>query len=265
MGIETTGRDKLSQREPNSFREFWPVYVGEHLSPLTRFIHTTGTTLALILLVAVFLSKAWIGLLFVPIVGYGFAWFSHFIIEKNRPATFRHPIWSLMGDFVMLYKTFNNTMEIEVAEVKKLKGLASFLVLIFSTSFLISAHAAIDVEIDETAVKKTSKDRYEDFYERKKNLEALAVEKNRGVAAQKQERSEEVVKAEKSRQEQVELRKKVVDTMTPLEASHLKEEKEKKKEHLEKEREFSKRMDTLRKFRKSHYQIPEKEEYELDQ
>lgn len=265
MGIETTGRDKLNQQDPKSFSEFWVFYVGEHLHPLTRFVHTTGTTLALILLVAVFLSKAWIGLLFVPIVGYGFAWFSHFLIEKNRPATFRHPIWSLLSDFVMLYKTFNNTMEAEVIKVKKLKGLASFLVLIFCASFFVNGSAGAETEIDETAFKKTAKGRYEDFYDRKKRLEELAVEKNRGVKAQQQERNEEAMKAERSRQEQVELRKKVVDTMTPLEAAHLQEEKEKKKEQLEKEREFSKRMDLLRKFRKSHYQIPENEEYELDQ
>jgi len=86
----------------NSFSDFWPYYLGEHSKPATRFLHGIGTLMALgfaILLVAI--GKWWL-LPLALIPGYAFAWPAHFFIEKNRPATFTHPLWSFMGDWKML-------------------------------------------------------------------------------------------------------------------------------------------------------------------
>lgn len=83
-----------------SFGEFYPYYLGEHAHPVNRRLHFVGTTLVWVLLVAAPLVD--LRLLFaLPFAGYGFAWVGHFVVEKNRPATFRHPLWSLMGDFKM--------------------------------------------------------------------------------------------------------------------------------------------------------------------
>lgn len=83
-----------------SFREFYPYYLGEHSDRMCRRMHFAGTSLVLVCLVlAVALSPWW--LLAVPLVGYGFAWIGHFAFEKNRPATFKHPVYSLAGDWVM--------------------------------------------------------------------------------------------------------------------------------------------------------------------
>ncbi|MBX3727195.1 MAG: DUF962 domain-containing protein [Xanthomonadales bacterium] len=86
----------------NSFREFYPYYLSEHRNPTCRRLHVVGSGLIVLLVVAVvaaLLSPWW--LLAVPVLGYGFAWVGHFVFEKNRPATFTHPLWSLMGDWVM--------------------------------------------------------------------------------------------------------------------------------------------------------------------
>jgi hypothetical protein len=84
-----------------SFREFYPYYLGEHANRTCRRLHVVGSTLVLACLaMAIATLNAW-WLLGMPLAGYGFAWVGHFFFERNRPATFTHPLWSLMGDWVM--------------------------------------------------------------------------------------------------------------------------------------------------------------------
>ncbi len=87
----------------NSFAEFWPIYLRAHAQPGTRALHYIGTSVAIVLLLAFIATGDWRCLVGTPIAGYGFAWVTHFVIERNRPATFGHPLWSLLGDFYMLY------------------------------------------------------------------------------------------------------------------------------------------------------------------
>ena len=92
----------MSDERYKSFSEFWPFYVGEHSHPGTRVLHFIGTTIGVGLVIYfIATGRWWLFLLgFVP--GYGFAWLAHFLIEKNRPATFKYPLWSLMGDYKMI-------------------------------------------------------------------------------------------------------------------------------------------------------------------
>ena len=87
-----------------SFSDFYPFYLSEHSKPTTRRLHFAGSSLSLACLVLLVLSGDpwWFvgGLL----VGYGFAWFAHFAVEKNRPATFRQPVYSFMGDWKMFWQ-----------------------------------------------------------------------------------------------------------------------------------------------------------------
>ncbi|MDV3258375.1 MAG: DUF962 domain-containing protein [Sphingomonas sp.] len=88
-------------RELQTFEDFWPYYLREHSRPRTRALHYLGTTLVVAIALYAALSGKWTWLLFLPIAGYGFAWLAHFAVEKNRPATFTYPLWSLAADFRM--------------------------------------------------------------------------------------------------------------------------------------------------------------------
>lgn len=85
----------------SSFREFYPFYLGEHRDRTCRRLHFVGTSAALgCVVAAVVRDNAW-WLLGALACGYAFAWVGHFFFEKNRPATFKHPFYSFLGDWVM--------------------------------------------------------------------------------------------------------------------------------------------------------------------
>jgi hypothetical protein len=91
-------------RQYRSFAEFYSYYLSEHANRTCRQLHFIGSTLVLACgAIACFAGNAW-WLLGMPVCGYGFAWIGHFMFEKNRPATFRYPLYSLMGDWVMYWQ-----------------------------------------------------------------------------------------------------------------------------------------------------------------
>ena len=85
----------------NSFAEFYPYYLSEHSNSTCRRMHFIGTTLVIFILALSIGKGAWLMLWTLPLAGYSFAWVGHFFFEKNRPATFQHPLYSLLSDFVM--------------------------------------------------------------------------------------------------------------------------------------------------------------------
>lgn len=84
-----------------SFREFYPYYLSEHQNVTCRRLHFIGSTLVLTLLILSLVTGQLMLLWLLPVAGYGFAWLGHFKFEHNKPATFRYPLYSLMGDWVM--------------------------------------------------------------------------------------------------------------------------------------------------------------------
>jgi hypothetical protein len=85
----------------SSFREFYPYYLGEHSQPACRRLHLAGTVLTLATIIAALVTRRWTLLLVAPVAGYGLAWIGHYAFERNRPATFRYPLYSLLGDLAM--------------------------------------------------------------------------------------------------------------------------------------------------------------------
>jgi hypothetical protein len=91
----------MADVEYHSFEEFYPFYLSEHSRSGTRRLHFTGTLLVLLTLAYAVATQRWRFLALVPLCGYGLAWVGHFAVERNRPATFQHPLYSLAGDFRM--------------------------------------------------------------------------------------------------------------------------------------------------------------------
>jgi Predicted membrane protein len=101
----------------NTYTEFWDFYVREHSKPLTRGLHFIGTTLGLALLIYFVAMGRWYFFPVFLVVGYAFAWFAHFAVEKNRPATFKYPLWSFISDFKMIGYILTGRMRSEVERI----------------------------------------------------------------------------------------------------------------------------------------------------
>jgi hypothetical protein len=94
----------MMDRRFDSFARFYPFYLGEHAARGTRRLHFAGSALALGCLGGLALTGDPLWLAAGLACGYGFAWAAHLLVEKNRPATFRHPLYSFMGDWVMFWQ-----------------------------------------------------------------------------------------------------------------------------------------------------------------
>jgi len=108
----------ISNRPFKSFAEFYPYYLSEHWQPACRVMHYVGTAFTFVFLIlGIFVSLLfW---LCIPLVGYGFAWISHAFIEKNRPATFTYPLWSLVGDYKMFFSALTGKLPAQLGEAEK--------------------------------------------------------------------------------------------------------------------------------------------------
>jgi len=99
---QTDSASPAAEKEFTSFAEFYPFYLSEHANDTSRRLHYIGSLLVLAILLWALLTQQWLLLIALPLAGYGFAWVGHFFFEKNRPATFKYPLYSFMGDWVML-------------------------------------------------------------------------------------------------------------------------------------------------------------------
>jgi hypothetical protein len=88
-------------KQYKSFAEFYPFYLSQHSNTVCRLLHVAGSLMVLSALVFSIVTQNWWALFAMPVLGYGLAWIGHFFFEKNRPATFTYPLYSLAGDWVM--------------------------------------------------------------------------------------------------------------------------------------------------------------------
>lgn len=107
------------ERKYKTFWSFYPYYLTEHSNATCRTLHYIGTSLLFVVIVAaIYLNKPFLYIA-LPIVGYGFAWLGHFVFEKNKPATFQYPLYSLGSDFVMLYHFLTGQIDKKLEEAHK--------------------------------------------------------------------------------------------------------------------------------------------------
>ncbi|MFN8287059.1 MAG: DUF962 domain-containing protein [Chitinophagales bacterium] len=110
------------ERKYNSFWSFYPYYLTEHARPINRTLHFIGTAGVISLAIAAIVTQKWVLFAFLPLCGYGFAWFGHFMLEKNRPATFKYPFYSLGSDFVMFWHILTGQIGKKVEEAHRTIG-----------------------------------------------------------------------------------------------------------------------------------------------
>ena len=84
--------------------QFYPYYLGEHSNRTCRRLHFIGTTLALVLTATALVTQTWWLLAVALVQGYAWAWVGHFYFEHNKPATFKHPWLSFLGDWKMWFQ-----------------------------------------------------------------------------------------------------------------------------------------------------------------
>lgn len=99
-----------------SFADFWPHYLAQHRNPSTRACHFAGLGVGALLLILAAALKSWPWLIAAPVAGYALSWAGHWLAEGNRPATFRHPLWSLRGDFRMAALALTGRLRAELAK-----------------------------------------------------------------------------------------------------------------------------------------------------
>ena len=110
-----SGAAHRTNRPIASYRDFWPYYLQEHAKPATRAIHYAGTLLSTGCLVAAIVVGDYRLALAALVAGYGPAWIGHFFIERNRPATFTYPLWSLAADYRMTWRWICGRLEQDLA------------------------------------------------------------------------------------------------------------------------------------------------------
>ena len=108
----------IKSRPFTSFDEFYPYYLSEHWDPACRRTHYIGTTLSFVMIALGIFVSPWFWLA-VPFAGYGFAWYGHFFIEKNRPATFTYPLWSLISDYKMYFSAISGKLPAQLKNAER--------------------------------------------------------------------------------------------------------------------------------------------------
>ncbi|MDG1818477.1 MAG: DUF962 domain-containing protein [Porticoccaceae bacterium] len=98
-------------KQYTTFKSFYPFYLGQHSNPVSRKLHYLGTSLVIVFLIAALILGQWQMLFLLPVLGYFFAWVGHFFFEKNRPATFTYPLYSLMADFRMFFEAITGRLD----------------------------------------------------------------------------------------------------------------------------------------------------------
>jgi hypothetical protein len=111
----------MDEQEMKTFKDFWPYYVREHSRPATRLLHAFGTVVSTILVAQMFITGNWLLIFAALAVGYAFAWAAHFFVEHNRPATFKHPLWSFAADYKMVALMLTGRMKREVERASSLR------------------------------------------------------------------------------------------------------------------------------------------------
>ena len=109
-----------TEKKYKTFWDFYPYYLTEHQDPVCRELHFTGTMSLIIIFFSAISTQHWWMFALIPVVGYGFAWVGHFVFEKNKPATFQYPLYSLGSDFVMFWHILTDKIDAQLTRAREI-------------------------------------------------------------------------------------------------------------------------------------------------
>ena len=115
----------VMEKKYKTLKEFYPYYLTEHSDVTCRRLHYTGTTLLFVIIAVSIFTGNYAFMFLLPVVGYGFAWLGHYKFERNKPATFQYPLYSLASDFIMYYHFLTGQVGQKVEDAKKTIGAAA--------------------------------------------------------------------------------------------------------------------------------------------
>ena len=110
------------EKKYKTFWQFYPYYLTEHQNPICRELHFTGTLALILIFFVMLITQNWWLFFLIPVTGYGFAWVGHFAFEKNKPATFQYPLFSLGSDFVMFWHILTNQIDSRLKHAREVIG-----------------------------------------------------------------------------------------------------------------------------------------------
>lgn len=106
----------MAAQKFKTLKEFYPFYLSEHRDLTSRILHFIGTGLVVLLFIAAMMFHNYQFLIAIPFVGYGFAWVGHYFFEKNKPATFQYPLFSLASDFILFWDLLSGKQPFRIEE-----------------------------------------------------------------------------------------------------------------------------------------------------
>ncbi len=109
----------MTEKKFKTLKEFYPFYLTEHRNLTSRILHFIGTGLVVLLFITAMLFHNFQFLIAMPIVGYGFAWIGHYFFEKNKPSTFKYPLFSLASDFILFWDLMSGKQAFNLEENAK--------------------------------------------------------------------------------------------------------------------------------------------------
>lgn len=104
----------MTEKRFQTLKEFYPFYLTEHRNFTSRILHFIGTGLVVLSVFTGILFHEWRFIMATPFLGYGFAWIGHFFFEKNKPATFQYPLFSLASDFLLFWDLLTGNQHFRV-------------------------------------------------------------------------------------------------------------------------------------------------------
>ncbi len=111
----------MSEERIQTYQEFYKFYLSQHTNKTCRLLHVIGTTIVFAITITSIYHRIPSLLIWVPIAGYGFAWVGHFFFEKNKPATFKYPLWSLKSDFKMYFDILSGKIGLDSSKDHNIK------------------------------------------------------------------------------------------------------------------------------------------------